>query len=344
MLKIKTLALCVFSACVSSNALAYEVLDNFKVGAYGGATFADYDGSGTQVIKSNTNGYVDLEFKEKFQFMVDVNYQTNQQDLDSGESSSFNEADLYQAFAAYNTQSFSLKVGRFADFYAKGENALNVSEAIVDPSFAPLTVLGQSTYSTIDGLALTYRAPLHGGIFSGTFFSGNNTQKYAYDQEIGMELTGEGMKYGVHFNIEKGNHNFILGGHLAELDKVDLANKVVDDTKTNDYFNYYSAYRYDNDMFFSDNVFMAGKFDEGDTDIEQTIIDFKLGAKFMGFKPFIGMNYFKNMAEKYETMTYGVRYDYKGIGAMIKRDQIEKKEGITDIDDHRTTFSVFYSF
>ncbi len=344
MLKINKTALFVLAALSSSQTFSYEISENFKIGAYGDATFVNYDGTSDQVLKSNTNAYMDLEFKETFQLMLDVNYQTNDYQGGDDTESDFSEGDLYQAFVGFNTQSLGVKAGRFADFYVKGENALKIGNTMTDTSFAPLTVLGQARYSTIDGISVTYRSPLNDGVFSGSVYGGSNTQKYAYEQELGKELTGEGMKYGAHFDISKGYHTYIVGIHLAELDKVDLLNKVVDENKTNDYFNFYSAYQYENDLMFSDNAFMYGKFDEGDEDIEQTIVDMKLGAKFIGFKPFVGLNYFKNMAEKYQTISYGVKYEYKGVGAIVKRENIKKKEGLTDIDDHRLTASIFYNF
>lgn len=345
MFKMKTTTLFILATLSSSTAFAYEVKDNINTGLYGEVTFVDYDGTGTQILKSNTNAYVDLTFKEFFGIYLDVNHQTNNYEEKNGFDSDFSETDLYQGYASFDHNSFQLKAGRFADFHVKGDNALDLSKVIIDSSISPLTVLGQAKYSTIDGLAVTYRAPLNrNGVFSSTFYGGMNTQKYANDLEKGMESTSEGSKYGVHFDIKKEGHSFIVGAHVAELDKIDLSDLTLKSEKSNDYFNFYTAYKYEGDVFFSDNAFMYGKFDEGDIDIEQTVVDLKIGTNMKGFKPFIGFNSLENMDNKYTTMSYGIRYDFHGFGAILKKEDIKQEEGEGDVEDTRFAASIHYKF
>jgi hypothetical protein len=330
-------------AVFSANSFAYEVSENIELGMYGDVSYSAYDELDASTFKSNTNIYGTYHFSEKINIHLDGIFQTNSSEIGKLESD-YTTGDLYQGYIMLSSRSADIILGRFADFHPMGENALKTSDNLIHGQLSPLVVFGQSTYATIDGARFDYSLPLDDGKITTSFFGGIKTEKYGYDLDIGTELDVESTGYGINIHGQKGYHKFGVGFEMSYMDAVNLADVELT-TGDVSFESIHFNYTFENDMMFSQNTYLLNNFEHDGESFDQDILDLKLGVKFMGFKPFIGYNIFENTTEKYETMSFGVKYDYKNkIGVLLKRDQIEQVEGKDQLDDNRLTATVFYNF
>lgn len=330
-------------AVFSANSFAYQISDKVEVGLYGDMNYSAYDELNVSTIKSNTNLYGTYHFSENIHVHLDGIFQTNAAELGDVEPD-YTTGDLYQGYVSLNSDSVNIILGRFADFHTMGENALKTSDNLIHGQLTPLVVLGQSTYATIDGGRFDYSIPLDEGKITTSLFGGLKTEKYGYDLDLGTELDVESTTYGLNIHGNKGFHSFGFGIEMSDMDKVNLAEaELVSGDMSFDgiHFNY----TFENDVMFSQNTYLMNRFEYDGESYDQDVLDLKAGVKFKGFKPFVGYNVFENTTNKYETLSFGVRYDYRdSVGFIVKRDQIEQVEGESSLDDNRLTATLFYNF
>lgn len=332
-------------AMASTSTFAYELNENVNFGLYGDVTYSQYDSSEIEDIKTSSNAYVELRFKENINVMLDYNYQYEQWSNDTVERD-LSSDELYQAYVEFDGKSFALKAGRFADFYTKGQNSLDTMGAMVHSQIAPLLVFGQANYSTIDGVSLDYKYPLNDGQFVATFYGGIQTEQYNHDIEKAVNLSLKSDKYGLHVDAEKQDHRFLFGMEFSDIDEGEVEGVTDDFTDFENVVTYksvYLTYQFENDFIFSDNTYLLNEYETTDDSYLQSVLDLKIGTNFKNFKPFVGYNIFEDQNDKYETITYGVRYDYKDkVGFVVKRDSIDKLAG-SALEDQRWTASFIYN-
>lgn len=334
-------------ALTSANTFAYQITDNINTGMYGDATYSLYDASEVNDIKTNTNAYVELTLKKQFNLMLDYNYQWEQWSKDGEDDRTLSDGDIYQAYAEYTTNDFAVRAGRFADYYTKGHNALNQGNAMFSTSISPLLIISQSRYSVLDGVALDYKVPLNDGIFTATIYGGKQTEKYSNDVEKAVRFDMSSTKYGVHLDADKKNHRFLFGMEFTDIDEIEFDEEMEEFEPVKEYKSIqgvYVTYQFENEWIFSDNTYLLNKIEKDKDSHLENALDLKIGTNFNNIKPFIGYNIFDDESDKYQTISYGVRYDYQEkIGVIIQRDDLDKLEG-GDLKDHRWTASIFYNF
>lgn len=330
MKKISKLSLLTLSILSSNTAFSYEVYDSLSLGIYGDAEYSNNEFNTKEdntEIKSSTNAYINLNFKEKYTLMLDYNYQSLNLENDSIDKSE-GIGNIYQAYAGYETQSVNLKMGRFANYNSKGYNSLFISDKLLTSTISNHNIIGDSRISFIDGASLAYIVPLEGGDFKTTIYGGINTQLSGTDS-LDMEEENESSIVGANIDMNANGHRFLSGVKYSSYSD-GLKSGDLEITDEVDKFTFYVTYQYESDRFFTDTTY---RYDVLDTNEEleedqsmpdQSIIDLKIGTKLYGFKPYIGYNEYEFTEDSNSTtISYGVRYDYKGLGFVLEKNERE---------------------
>lgn len=348
-IKLSILALSILSI---NQASAYELTDNFALGMYGSAGYGQLEQGDNDftAIESSTNAYLEVTVKEHFKLMADYNFQTL--DLDEEDSESMSGGDIYQGYAQFENKALDIKVGRFADFNAKGYNNLNLSDKMIKSNVTERNVFASSVISTIDGVSFGYSNPIYGGVFESTIYGGVNTQK---DSNLDDSLETESGLFGLNFDLKTENHGFLVGFKYSDYSD-GFSSEIYSTEEDFNKFTAFFTYNYINEYFFFDGSYQYDYFDlGGEIAIEdeegneeripaddQYIIDVKLGTNIAGFKPYIGFNQYRFKEEdELNTTSVGVKYDYKGFGFLAEA----RKEEMKDQEDNEVIFGqIFYNF